>query len=114
MALTRLPEPLVLVGGVVYDQIEDEFHSPIVYFLEEFFEVLHRTEICHDGSVIGDVVAVVGIGRVKHRTQPNDINTQVVQVVEFADDAVEVTDAVAVGVFKATWINLVDDGFFPP
>ena len=45
---------------------------------------------------------------------PYDINAQLLEVVKLRGDALDVAPAVAVGIKKRGWIDLVDDGFLPP
>jgi len=49
----------------------------------------------HDGAVIADVVAVVVVGRLVDRVQPDDVYAQALDVVQPGGDAAEVADAIA-------------------
>jgi len=76
-----------------------------------------RTQVAKDrlhGAVVGDVVADIGIRRNGDRVQPDGIDAQPLQVVEAIDDALQVTDAIAVGVLERSRIGLIDDAFPPP
>src|SRR6202012_4153146 len=66
------------------------------------------------GLVVGDVVAEVDLRRGVHGRDPDGIDAEALEVVEALGDAVEVADAVAVGVLIATGIDLVDDCVLPP
>ena len=46
--------------------------------------------------------------------KPDGIDAQVFQIIQAADDARQVTDAVAVAIGKAARIDLVKDCFLPP
>jgi len=48
------------------------------------------------------------------RAKPNHVDAEILEVIEPAGDAVQVTDAVAVRVLERARVNLVDDCFFPP
>jgi hypothetical protein len=104
----------MLVGGVIDDEIDDEAHVALSDAIEEGVEVGHGAELLHHFAVVADVVTVVGIGGVEVRREPDDVDSEMLQVVEFGGDTGQVADAVAVGVFEGSWVDLVDDGFFPP
>ena len=109
-----LLEPFVLVGGVVDDQVHHELDAVLVRGFEQLVEVFHGAELGHDGTVVGDVVAVVVVrGRVDGG-EPQHLNTQVGEVRNLLGDTGQVADAVAVGVVEGAGVNLVDNGFLPP
>jgi hypothetical protein len=60
------------------------------------------------------VIAHIGEWAHVYRAEPDDIGAEVLDVVELAEDAREVTDAVAVGVKEGDGIDLVHDGGLPP
>ncbi len=52
-------EPVVLVGGVVHGQVDDDPDAPCVGLGDEPLEVAQRPEFIEDVVVVGDVVAAV-------------------------------------------------------
>src|ERR1700693_2028297 len=80
----------------------------------ECVEVGHVAELLHDFAVVADVVPVVCIWRVKMRTEPDNVNPKLLQVIELRGDAGQVADAVAIRVFEGARIDLVDNSFLPP
>ena len=114
LALARLREPPVLVGGVVHHQIHDELDVPLVHLPQQLVKVLHGAELRHDLLIVPNVVAHVGVGGVVYGAEPHGAHAQLLQIVQPADDAPQVADAVAVGVLKAAGIDLVKDPFLPP
>ena len=109
-----LDEPAVLVAGVVDDEVDDEAHVALLDAGEHGVEVGHGAELFHHLAVVADVVAVVGVGRVEVRAEPDDVDAEVLQVVELGGDAGQVADAVAVRVLEGAGVDLVDDGLLPP
>ena len=81
---------------------------------DELVEVGQGAEHRVDVLVVGDVVAVVVLRRAVDRGEPDDVDAQRGEVVEPADDAAQVADAVAVGVGERARVDLVDDGAAPP
>ena len=110
----RLDEPRVLVGGVVDDQVHDEAHAPLTDALQQTVEIRQGAEHRVDVVVVGDVVAVVRLRGGVDRREPQDVDAEGLQVVELGTNALEVAEAVAVGVFEGARVDLVDDGALPP
>ena len=77
-------------------------------------EVLERAEDGVDVAVVGDVVAEVRHGRAEEGRDPDGIDAEPGQIRKVRPDAVEVTDAVAVGVGEGPRVDLVEDGVLPP
>jgi hypothetical protein len=104
----------VLIGGVVQDHVEDDLHTPPVDFLDEFHRVVQAAVFGSDAAVVGDVVSEIALrARVVGR-EPDGFKAQVLDVVEFGDDARQIADAVAVGVGKRPRADLVDGRLAPP
>ena len=107
-------EPGVLVAGVVDDEVHDQAHAATVQSLDEGVEVGQGSEEGVDVLVVGDVVAVVVLRGAVDGAEPHDVDTQLVEVVQSAGQAGDVTDPVAVGVGEGAGVDLVDDGAAPP
>ncbi len=84
------------IRGVVDDQIDDDAHAELFGVVHELDEVAERSVLRVDAVVVGDVVAVVAIGRGIERLQPDAGDAEAGQVVEPPRQPVEVADAVAV------------------
>ena len=109
-----LAEPRVLVAGVVHDQVHHHRDAPVVGAGDQLVHLLQRPEQRLDVLVVADVVAVVDQRRAVDRTQPDDVHTEPLEVVEPADDPAQVTDPVAIAVGEALRVDLVDDRRLPP
>ena len=107
-------EPRVLVGGVVEHQLGDDPQAPTVGLLQEALERLEVAVARVDVAVVGDVVAVVAQRRRVEGQDPEGGDAELLEVVELGGEAVEVADAVAVGVAEGTHVQLVDDGVLVP
>ena len=110
----RALEPGVLVGGVVDDQLGDHPQAAPVRLVDQPPGVLERAVGRVDGAVVGDVVAVVAQRRGVERQQPDRRDAQLLDVVELGDHALEIADAVAVGVEERLDVGLVDDRVLVP
>ena len=112
--VTALAEPPVLRGGVIDHQVHDDADAPAPGLGNEVFHVRHGAVFRVDVPVIADVIAVVGVGGNIYRGEPDGVHPQGLDVVQAADDAGNVPDAVPVRVLKAPGIDLIDDRVFPP
>ena len=109
-----LLEPRVLVAGVVHDEVDDDAHAALVGGVDELDEVGEVAELGQDGGVVGDVVAAVAQRGLEEGRQPQAVDAQPLQVVEFGGQALEVADAVAVAVLEGPHQHLVEDGALEP
>ncbi len=110
----RLLEPLVLIGGVVGDDVHDHPQAEGVGVGEQAVHVGERAEARIDVPVVGDVVAGICLGRRVARVQPDGVDAQAAEVGEARADPGQIAEPVAVGVGEAAYIDLVDHGFPPP
>ncbi len=99
---------------MVDDQIEYDPHSSIVDSLDKLLGLLESAVLLMDILVILDIIAHVDLGTLVMRAYPDDVDPQVPEIVQFRDDTRDIADSVAIGVFEACRIDLVDDCFLPP
>jgi len=104
----------VLIAGVVDDQLDHDLHVAGVGFVEELLEVGDGAVGGIDVGVVGDVVAVVAEWRGEEGENPEAGDAKILEVVELGDEALEVADAVGVGVGEGADVQLVDDRVFVP
>ena len=110
----RLPEPLVLVAAVVDYQVHDQLDPPLMHPGQHLLEVRYGAELGHDVAVVADVVAIVVVGRLVDRVQPDHIHAQALDIIQLLDDPPQIADAVAIAVPETARVDLVDHRFFPP
>ena len=70
-------KPFVLVGGVIDDQVHDDFDATGSTFFYEAVEVRHGAVFGMNGFVVGNVISVVVIGAVINGTEPNHVHAQI-------------------------------------
>jgi hypothetical protein len=90
---------------VIDDEVHHQLHVPRVQPRDQLVELLERAEERVDVVVVGDVVAVVGHRRAVDRTQPDDVDTEQLEIVQVVQDSAEVTDAVTVAIGEAARIR---------
>ena len=99
---------------MVDDEVHHQLHVPRVQLRDQLVELLERAEQRVDVVVVGDVVAVVDHRRAVDRAQPDDVDTEQLEIVQVVQDPAEVADAVTVAVGEAARVHLVDHGGLPP
>src|SRR5690606_21538098 len=104
----RLLEPLVLIGGVVERQVDDDAHVALVRLRHELAELLEGAELGQDLRVVGHVVAAVAQRRLIDRRDPQRVDPEPLQIVELGDETGEVAGAVAVGIDEGPHHHLVE------
>ena len=83
----RALEPLVLVGGVVGHQVDDDPQAQVVGVADQGVGVQQGAEHRVDGPVVGDVVAGVGLRRGVEGAEPDGVHAEVAQVRQPGADA---------------------------
>ena len=104
----------MLVAGVVHHEVDDDLDALVVRLVEQSLEVVERADLGEHVDVVGDVVAAVTQRRGEERRDPETVDAEPVQVVELLAQAVEVADAVAVGVLEGPHEDFVEDGSLEP
>src|ERR1700744_6341250 len=82
--------------------------------MREFDEIAERAVARIDAVIVGDVVAAVLVGRGLKRHQPERADAKAVQIIEPAQQTLEVTDAVAVGVHEGADGEAIDHAVLVP
>jgi hypothetical protein len=109
-----LREPGMAVGGMVRHEVEDDLQPEPVRRLEQRVEIGHAAEQGIDADVVGDVVAEIGHRGSEDRRQPYRIDAERGDIGQSLCDALEITNAVAVGILERARIDLVEDAVPPP
>jgi hypothetical protein len=107
-------EPGVLIRGVVDREIHKDADIALLCLTGEATEVIEGSEPGVDTEVVGDIVAVVLAGRRIERKQPDGVDAEIDQVVHGVDDALEVTDPVAVAIAEGGDIDDVENCLVEP
>ena len=114
LELARLDEPLVLVGGVVHHHVHDHRGCCASWPRRpagrsrpacRMRDRCSRSRRCRSRN---------RPAAKDRRREPDRVDAERLQVIQPRGDAVQVADAVAVGILKAARINLIDDGALPP
>ena len=109
-----LPEPRMFVAAVIDDEVHDEADIAAVHLAEQGIEIGHCSKVLHDIPVIADIIAIVIIRRRINGIEPDHFDAEAFDIVEFGDDAFQVSDSIPIIVFEAAGVDLVNDCFLPP
>ena len=112
--LFALLEPLVLIGGVIYNKVHYDFKTSFVSLVENLFEGFKSAVFLGNVLVVGNVIAVVRKRGGVDGGKPDGVNAEALYVVELFKHAVKVAYAVVVTVLEASAPNLVNRHFFVP
>ena len=104
----------MLIGTVIHYEIEDDADVSFSRLTRHSVEVGQRSIHGIDVLVVGDVVSEVHLRRRKAGRNPDGINPQILQIVEFRGNALQITQTVVVAIFKAARIDLVEHCVLPP
>ena len=113
-ARPALLEPRMLVGSVRDHLVDHHLEAEPVRLGDKGVEIGERAEHRVDVAIVRDVVAEVLHRRLAERRDPDRVGAKPGDIGQAADDALEVADAVPVGVLVAARIDLVDHRAAPP
>ena len=107
-------EPGMFIGSVVQNHIHQDLQPPGVGLPEQNLHIFQVTEERIDVLIIGNIVTIVILGRLKHRRQPDGIHAQALDVIQLLGNAPDIAQAVTVGVTETAGIDLINNGLLPP
>ncbi|QBM90857.1 hypothetical protein METSCH_F04450 [Metschnikowia aff. pulcherrima] len=111
---TRFLKPFMRRQRVVDDQVQDQAHATSMHLFDQNVHILHSAVFWVHALVVGDIVPHIVLGRVKHRQQPDHINTQVFHVIQGGDNSWNIANTVTVQVLIGSRPDLIHGGIFPP
>ena len=105
--LLRFEEPGMLDRGVVEHHVNDDADAAFVSLGQQALEIVAAAVIWVDLVIVGDIVAVVtGGGHDGHEPEASDAQVMggggvaIIEVIQPGGEAIEIADAVAIGVIK--------------
>ena len=99
-------EPFMVGTAVVYDKIDDDLDPPLFTFSQKGLEVLQGTVGRIDLIVIADIILVIAAAGMNGH-EPNAVNAKLLQIVQLRANAIDIADAVAVGITEGINENFV-------
>ena len=112
--LQRFLKPLMFIGAVIDHQIHQDRDVSFFGFGDQFLHVFHSAEAGIDLIIVRDIIALICQRGLVAGRDPDDINPQFFQIIQFAEDAPQISDAVSCSIQKALGINLIGHFIMPP
>ena len=104
----------MLIGGVIHDQIKDYLHVPCMDLIDQLLADLHIAIFRSNALIIADIVAEIALRTFEEWRDPNGLKPQFPDVVQFLDDAVQVTQSIAICITVRPRVDLVNRCRSPP
>ena len=113
-SLERLDEHRVLGRAVVDHVVDDHADAAPVRRGQQGVEVGQGAVFGRDRAVVGGRVAVVAVGVLGDRHQPDAVHAQFLQIVQALRETAQVADAVAIAVAPGAHEDLHERAMLPP
>ena len=106
-ALAGFDKPGMLVRRVVDHQVQQDLEAQLMGPVQDLFELIQGPVVRVDIFIVGNIIAVIRIGRWIDGAEPDGVHPQGFYVVQLVINPVEVSDPVAVAVAKAPDPDLI-------
>ena len=110
----RFFKPLMLITAMIYHKIEKDIHIPLLRLGNQLLHVFIGAESRINLVVIGNIIALVGKRGKKAGRNPDDIDSEFLQIIEFFNNPLDVSNSISLRILKAFRINLISDLLLPP
>src|SRR5205814_47064 len=110
----RFLEPRILIGGVIDHQFRDDAQIALMGRIKKGAKIIKGAEVRIDVEIIGDVVAVITQRRRIKRKKPDGRDAELLEIIQFLDQATEIAHSIAVTVAKRLNVQFVDDRVLVP
>ena len=107
-------EPRVFLARVAGHQVEQHTDALLMRGPEQRGGVLVRAVARGDLFVVAHIIARILERRIKAGVDPQGIAAQVPDIVELSNNALQITDAVAVGIIEALGVDFIEHCVFQP
>ena len=111
---SRLDKPRVLVRGVAGHKIQADLQSFGMSLVNEPYQIRVRAETRVYLIVVGDVIAAVLELAAEHRADPDCVESQILDIIQFRADSLQITIAVAIAVLERGRVDVIDSSRVKP
>ena len=104
----------MFVRGMVQHQIEHDLHLSGVHLLHQLFKKRHVSILPGNGKVVADIVSKIPLGALRKGRNPDRFIAEILEVIEFLDNPLNVADAIPVCIVERAQVDMVNSGSLPP
>src|SRR6266850_8209787 len=112
--MARRLKPRMPIRGVIDHEIHNDTNAALLGSVRELDEIAQRAVARIHPVVIGNIVAIVAIGRWLERHQPDRRDTESVQVVETSCEPLKVADSIPVCIHEGGNGETIDHSVLVP
>ena len=99
----------MLTGGMARDEIEQHMQAVLMGCFKQLLHVFVGAIARRNGIVIGNIIAGIPERRGKAGIQPDSTAAKAADIVQLLDNALQVADAICIGIAKALRVNFIKD-----
>src|SRR5690242_5475307 len=99
---------------MVQHHFDDDADTPLVRGVQECLEVIEGPVCGIYGTIVGNIVTIVAQRGRKKRHEPDGIDTEFLQVIEFLRQSAKVAITIAGAVIKSSNVDLIDNCVLVP
>ena len=107
LVCARLPKPGMLRGSMSRHQIKDNMHVADMGLLKQTYQILVRPIARRHLTIIRHIISRISERRQITGIQPEGVASQIADIVQFFDNAGDITYAVSVAVIKALRVDFI-------
>src|SRR5689334_2958471 len=104
----------MLIRRVIEHKVHNDAYSPFMRFIHEFSKFFQRAVIWRNGTVIRHIVTVVTQRGREEGKQPETIDAEPFDIVQFVDEPAKIPYSVIISVVKGFDVKLIKDGLLEP
>src|SRR5262249_50409833 len=102
------------IRRMVQHHFDDDANPTLVRGVQKSLEVVQCAVGGVDGTIFRDVISIIAQWRRKEGHQPDSIDSEILEVIQFLRKPAKITDSVAAAVVESTDVNLIDNGILVP
>ena len=95
-------------------QVHENADITFVSLLKQLIHIVHSSEARINIVVICNIITLICQRRNINWAQPDNVCTQIFQIIQLADNALQVSDSIIIAVTEAFGIYLISNFFIPP
>ncbi len=107
-------KPGMFNGGITGDEVKQHLQPPLVRFLKKAPGVFIGAVPGGNLVIIGDIIPGIVEWRGKERVEPDAVHAEAFYIIQFLDNALQIADAVPIGIVKGLRIDLVKNRVVNP